>query len=51
MDNVLQQRRELHSQLTSLQSEYKQIQQEIKSLREEVLIFFSSIFHFCILYF
>ncbi|CAF4416936.1 unnamed protein product, partial [Adineta steineri] len=35
MDDVLKQRSELHTQLTTLQNEYKHIQQENKSLKEE----------------
>ncbi len=38
MDNVLKQRDELHSQLTSLQNAFEQIEQENKALKEEVFI-------------
>ena len=38
MDNILKQRTELHTQLTTLQNEHKQIQQENKSLKDEVCL-------------
>lgn len=44
MEDILNQRNEFHTQLTSLQNEYEQNQQENKALKEEVYIYLISIF-------
>jgi hypothetical protein len=38
MDDIIKQRDECHSQLTSLQNEFQHIQHENKALKDEVLI-------------